>query len=858
MPHLRSSGLSLDTKFVPKPSIIDKNQKKILSHIFLLNFIPLTEKGCRLQDFDISLRVVMAPTTRRRSRSRSDATELSKTSGTPNRRGKRDRAESGGELSIMSTVSSNTGAEQAAENKEVNDSKEDMEVENEQTQPEPLKKPEPVMDVIVHRIRCLKYHPKGIVSMKAVPAWCEQGFIALSRENGYVELKSMNEKLRTVAMISGFRGRPVTSMAWVRASSKDNTPILIGASRDGSLFVVDFSRKSFTGSMTSGGGGIFALESLSTVPGCESFVVAGCEDGSVRIFQHHENGTFLLVSSIPSSGAPVLSLTCQTRNVTGDGLDGMSIFAGIADGTIRRYDCSRKDQKYTWKSSYRMTMESRGRNIPTRIWALKALQDGTLVSANSLGQVQFWDGETGSLEQSVEQTETKADVLDLAISADESKVFASGVDSRVVCIERQLDAENASWILTQARRPHTHDVKSLEICRKRLNKESSEGGLKDLEILVSGGVDTKLSTFCVPNYHKERPRVIYPWPTFSPVFVAEKARLVGIMREDRVDLYRISKKQEISEPLLVPENEMLLGTVKVKHLSNLAIASISSDGQYLVIVNMASYYLFSLSFDKKDRLQTKHISLEVDTKSTISTAKFVTDKTLVLSCVDGTVHIKSLANDPDQLGDKIQPIKNPPITPDVFSVHSIKASPSGTFFATLRNSFQGGVVDIYKNDGEGSRHIWTLPPMETAIADIAFLDEMRLAVASIDFSLFVFDVNEQRLNKWNQDAGTSASFPSDLKFRRDFPVRILSHASNPDKVLMVSSQEIDLRISKDVIPARCYNLCAGLSSLQKEKSLSSPVKATSSFGGIVRGNMILTVFESYFCRVHLDLSLCSI
>lgn len=61
-----------------------------------------------------------------------------------------------------------------------------------------------------------------------------------------------------------------------------------------------------------------------------------------------------------------------------------------------------------WKSSLRMTVESYGRTTPTRVWALGALADGTLVSGHSLVHVQFWDGNTGTLLQSFDQNDNKA------------------------------------------------------------------------------------------------------------------------------------------------------------------------------------------------------------------------------------------------------------------------------------------------------------------------------------------------------------------------------------------------------------------------------------------------------------------
>jgi hypothetical protein len=75
----------------------------------------------------------------------------------------------------------------------------------------------------------------------------------------------------------------------------------------------------------------------------------------------------------------------------------------------------------------------------------------TLVTGNSLGQVQFWKAQTGTLQQSVTQSEYKADVLQIVASADKTKVFASGVDSRVICLE-QMRVADLAWKWTTAQR----------------------------------------------------------------------------------------------------------------------------------------------------------------------------------------------------------------------------------------------------------------------------------------------------------------------------------------------------------------------------------------------------------------------
>jgi WD40 repeat protein len=104
-----------------------------------------------------------------------------------------------------------------------------------------------------------------------------------------------------------------------------------------------------------------------------------------------------------------------------------------------------------------------------RIWCLKALDDGTVVSGDSCGNIQFWDMLSGVLLQTFEHNPNNADVLDIAVTDDQCKIMASGVDCRVVCIERissvwhTAQKNDRKWILTSPQRSHTHDGASLAI-----------------------------------------------------------------------------------------------------------------------------------------------------------------------------------------------------------------------------------------------------------------------------------------------------------------------------------------------------------------------------------------------------------
>lgn len=676
-------------------------------------------------------------------------------------------------------------------------------------------KPSPAMDVIVHRVRHLNFHPKPILCMRVTPpSDSSVDLLAISRSNGSVELKSAGQKLRTVATIAGYREKPINVMSWTcGACEEDPQPALVGASRDGTLCSLDFeSTASIRGVIRSGGGGVFALTSLCQRHACRGLcrrlVAAGCEDGSVRIFRLEPNDrSLVLVSTLPSTGAAILSLV-WTRSPSDKGESNrMStiLYAGVADGTIRRFEgfwsSGRAGESFQWKAGLRMTVECYGRATPTRVWALEALSDGILVSTDSLGHVQFWDGNSGSLLQSFDQNDNKADVLALAVTADECKVFVSGVDSRVVCIERQPRVASAAvdnkWIVSHAQSPHTHDVNAIVIYRQQARQNvptASKRAGPIHEILCTGGLDTKLCTYQIKKFQKKRPRTFYPWPVNS-IAIASNARLFTMMREDSVDIYRVGKltAAERDFPVRMPDEKTLLGKVEVKSSSNLACATIKEDGSLLAMADASCVFLFRLDIsDADESISPSRLPLESSKGYAVFGMSFA-GEALVLACSDGKSRVVEIEESEARVVGTLAPKQPGDGDVEVLPVSRVCASKDGQFFATVHSGARGEAIHIYKTtDDDDFRHWWTLPALERAVSAVSFLDESTplLAVGCINFGVYVFDLERKNLSKWSEEAGlpVSRSLPSEFSHRSDYPVRISTNPGSPSKFLMVGAR----------------------------------------------------------------------
>ncbi|SCV75017.1 BQ2448_8046 [Microbotryum intermedium] len=185
------------------------------------------------------------------------------------------------------------------------------------------------------------------------------------------------------------------------------------------------------------------------------------------------------------------------------------VVTGCSNSSIRRFDApSSGAVSGVWRSVHRMTLDQlRGEH--TVVWAASVLQDGTIVSGDSMGNVKFWDAEMGTQTQSFKTH--KADVLALAIGADGTSIFTSGVDQKTVefrlvtiSSNRSNDTTSRRWVQASGRRLHSHDVRAMVVSPPYTlalpsPPPSTSPRTAQVPILTSGGLDLSLITVCVSS-----------------------------------------------------------------------------------------------------------------------------------------------------------------------------------------------------------------------------------------------------------------------------------------------------------------------------------------------------------------------
>lgn len=740
----------------------------------------------------------------------------------------------------------------------------------------------PQMKVHVHRFRNANYVPRGILRLCSTPfspSCNHYPQLAISREGGAVELVSVNEKWKCIASVQGMKNRNVDAMAWLcgidfGTKPEDQSIIpnavesklqsattyfnkahklaaevqqqrrLFGASRDGTIFEIDFRTRRHKGVIGSGGGAVFCLASLcpccqDSSSSCDELLAAGCEDGSVRVYRATKSTKvdcdsypcLELISTLPTVGSAAISLAW----IPGSGknrIQGSIIYVGAADGTIRKFQCfpdfkgdrssgsgthsittgkvlnghgfDVATQTMKWQAGPRITLECQGNRSSTKVWTVKALSDGTVISGDSLGNVQFWDGNAGTLICSFEHNTNNADVLDLAVSYDECKVMASGIDCKVICIERvsSVSCNESRWVLTSQQRSHTHDVNSLAIVYKSGSPGFVDESSKYLELLCSGGLDTKVCSYFVADMKKHRAKIAYKYPPKAPICLSRAPRILSIMRPDKVDFYQLAKLDAASLNgcnIALNAEQTHIGSVGITSNFNLISFDVSDDGQFLAMSHSAGLMIFHLnvvrrpSDDNDGRTLSAVVPKQVHIPPYLDMActalKFGPD-TLICATASGSINVVQVQKKQEDYElISICSFDQESSVSRNYPVEDLTISANGEWFAAAKTSLGKGSLQVFSLAEK--KLWWTLPCTESPQSSIKFLDDQSslipvLAVACNNGAFYLFDVEKRCLSDWSEDLSFPAgpNLPKELMNCPNCPQQLLYDRAKPNKLIM--------------------------------------------------------------------------
>uniref|UniRef100_A0A673YZM2 UTP4 small subunit processome component n=1 Tax=Salmo trutta TaxID=8032 RepID=A0A673YZM2_SALTR len=298
--------------------------------------------------------------------------------------------------------------------------------------------------------------------------------------------------------------------------------------------------------------------------------------------------------SMEAYGGPIWTIISNTQ--------GTQLAIGCEDGTVKLFEVLEEHIQFE-------------RNLDRqKVWSVAFLSDHTVVSGDSAGKVQVWDGHTGTLVKT--HLVTKWDVLalsgieqvdmsegmyffDTTTVYDESSVVAGTSEGTVIQFQfiaptLQQDKE---WVRTRTFKNHTHDVRALA----------------EIETaIVSGGMDTHLVVRPLLEKfdemsHASGLRKIH-FPHRNLVSCAKKAGLLLFQFPGQLELWRLGDSDGHGKPgdrlplKRKPEKLLLL---KRKGEDHICCSALSSCGGWLAYSTVSCVRIYRLQTDNNNISITK-------------------------------------------------------------------------------------------------------------------------------------------------------------------------------------------------------------------------------------------------------------
>ncbi|GMF28150.1 unnamed protein product [Phytophthora lilii] len=576
--------------------------------------------------------------------------------------------------------------------------------------------------------------------------------LAVARASGDVELWSVGAKWHLKFAIAGSAQSQVSALCWAPAGDR-----LFAASLDGTLWEMDFQLLAKKRVTDANGGPVWSMAMHAE----QQQLAVGCEDGRIRLFSFADDQLYFSKAFL-STGGRVVSLAWHAQ--------ANKLFSGGEDGVVHCWNAA------TGRNESRITLESLAKQKAV-VWSLLVLDDLTLVSGDSTGNLSFWNAPTGTLLQKF--SHLTADILALCASMDNNTLFASGVDNQVVEFRRSTAETGIStWAYSYSHRGHSHDVRALAL-------SSTES------ILVSGGIDTQLVWYRGNSFNVTRPVKIASTPYPHSIALANEERVLLVQKSTSLDLWRLATQSAATGK--IAQKHKLLLTLHVGKMLNLSCSALAPSANFVACSNSKELKLFQL--DVAQDFQPKKVNLPRSVTGPARVLAFSPDSTrLVIASSSHQIRVLDLTKmevlktfevaTPAPIGEESTSVQSPLV--------SLTISSDGQWLATGDASNNLAIYNL-----DSMQFYCHLPRPSEMHTNMGFNPSGKTLVVTLVSNSFVcYDVETKGLSEWYRK--NHEQFPKELVEGRNIKGMTFDPA-NPDFLYLYSLTSLyQINMSKQV------------------------------------------------------------
>ncbi|XP_039186789.1 U3 small nucleolar RNA-associated protein 4 homolog [Crotalus tigris] len=563
----------------------------------------------------------------------------------------------------------------------------------------------------VHRARLFAFVPAGVRCL-ATPATRPPRRLAAARLDGAVELYDLRANGAQEKVVPGHEARAPEALCWAAGER------LFGAGLGGAVVEFDLERLRVKSSLDAFGG---PLWSMAASPSGAQLAV-GCEDGSVKLLRV-EPDRIQFERQLDRQKERILSLSWHPSGTK------------IAAGSI---DCFYIFDIETGHVSQRILVERCLQAPPSQkclVWGLAFLSDGTVVSVDSAGKVQFWDSVMGTLLS--KHPISKAAVLSVAVAeAEDSMVVGTseGMVYQFQLLPVKLDSSERQWVQTRPFRHHTHDVRTVVHTATAFISGGLDGQLVIrplMEKVESKSYDAALRTITFP--HKRL------------VSCARRARLLLFQYPQHLELWRLGTTNSFGRPGEVlpvscpPQNLLQL---KAKGPEHIRSSCISPCGGWITYSIASRFYLHRVQL-VSDHISINRVHKTPKLNGSAHHLLFSNDSTsLFLASDRGCVHVLSLLK--SGTCRHLHTLR--PNSETLEAVQQLAVSADGKWLSAA-----GGDREICIYNLENTKFHCTVPAYDCPVTAMAIHPlTNNLIVAHSDQQVFEFSIKERGYTPWSR------------------------------------------------------------------------------------------------------------